>query len=73
MSAPLSPEDQALAACLDARDAVHKARRIVEKVKAFAPGLYQLLTEIEDSNTVAINIQLELRRAETQAAQKVAA
>lgn len=64
MTAPLPVEDQALAACLDARDAVFKAIRLVKKIGRFNQQAFDALISAEDSNTQAINILLELRRAQ---------
>lgn len=55
--------DEVITLALDARDAVHKARRAASVLKWFNPKLLQTLHEIEDSVTVAINDQLVLRRS----------
>ena len=54
--------DEVITLALDARDAVHRARRAAALLKWFNPKLLQTLTEIEDSVTVAINEQLVLRK-----------
>ena len=54
--------DEVITLALDARDAVHRARRAASLLKWFNPKLLQTLTEIEDSVTVAINEQLVLRK-----------
>lgn len=65
MNAPLSREDQAIAACLDARDAQFKAIRLIQKLGRFNQPAFDALINAEDSNTRAINILLELRREQT--------
>ena len=54
--------DEVITLALDARDAVHRARRAASILKWFNPKLLQTLHEIEDSVTVAINDQLVLRK-----------
>lgn len=58
----MSPEDQAITVCLDARDAQFKALRLVKACGFFREDIYQALCASEDRLTAAITIQLELRR-----------
>lgn len=60
----MTPEDQALVACLDARDAVFKAMRLLKNLKVFMPRAYAAVIDAEDSLSQGIQIQLELRQRE---------
>ncbi len=58
------PEDQALSACLDARDAQFAATRLVEKCSFFRQDILDALYKSESATTTAIHILLEMRRSE---------
>ena len=64
----MTSEDQALSACLDARDYMFRAIRLIKSCRNFDARALDALVAAEDANTVAINIQLELRRTERVAA-----
>ena len=58
----MTTEDQALDACLNARDATYKAMRLLKACRVFCPKAYEAIVRAEDAATVAINVQLELRQ-----------